>query len=284
MEDQEKLKKAFDEEQLKNKAKELRIKQVAEARLEEAALKLKTAADERVKIRDAARAQNVILTEQVAGAEATTARRPIDSPPLPTQRAGQSSNRLRVSVPLNPGTEGKTTTLSEVPDSGTPADTPVNLIKIAHHEDATFPLRVAPGPVGASDPDLRHQLSGLRERLEREQKKVDSQIQRNHVEFFKLKETISVTPVTKAQSPSALLELARKNGGFKNIYEPEKDPIHEFNELKYIAGLSDGRAKGLLLTNYPDPAASLSGLDTQQQALLYAQEHELDRLRVYHYV
>jgi hypothetical protein len=164
--------------------------------------------------------------------------------------------------------------------------------------------------------ELMDQLSALRKRLEGEQQRVDSQLQKDTAHYSQLadqsrkrKEQQSrigeaddvvgevLTQLRQAQNSDsggygldAIGEEAATSGARAPVFvgdtlpttpPPDESVLSTFNKMKYHAGSgTDGHsAQHALLNAFPEPPTSEGTLDTQQRALIQAQERELELLR-----
>jgi hypothetical protein len=159
--------------------------------------------------------------------------------------------------------------------------------------------------------ELMDQLSALRKRLEGEQKRVDSQLKAGSAQYSKLADQsrrrkeqtnrVEEADDVVGQVLAQLREVQTDVGSDVPAYEPDdvigavfvKDGaqaspppdegvLSAFNKIKYNKGeqaRNGPSAQTALMHAFPEPPASEGALDTQQRALIQAQERELELLR-----
>jgi len=159
--------------------------------------------------------------------------------------------------------------------------------------------------------ELMDQLSALRKRLEGEQKRVDSQLKAGSAQYSKLADQsrkrkeqqnrVEEADDVVGQVLAQLHEVQADVGNDAAAYvpddvigavfvkddgqtspPPDEDVLNAFNKMKYNKGESPGNgpsAQTALMHAFPEPPASEGAFDTQQRALIQAQERELELLR-----
>lgn len=162
--------------------------------------------------------------------------------------------------------------------------------------------------------ELMDQLSALRKRLEGEQNRVDKQIKSGSAQYSKLadqsrrrkeqqvrvEEADDVVgqvlaqlkdvqddvgkdlPIGNAPTQESAIGAVFVKGGAARAPVPDEGMLNAFNKMKYSkAENSEGApsAQTALIHAFPEPPASDGALDTQQRALIQAQERELELLR-----
>lgn len=155
----------------------------------------------------------------------------------------------------------------------------------------------------AATSELMGQLSALRKRLEGEQKRVNNQMKADEGQLTKLAdqsrqrkiqqdrldEADDVVSEVLAQLEEAQADIDVKkttpsnavfvrDGEDAKTPPPDEDVLNAFNQMKYNSTGTDN-AQASLMKAFPEPPGSEVALDTQQRALIQAQERELDLLR-----